>query len=140
MATPSPGKRNGPPTWEPVPVPMLPSPLVRWRSTRKSLSCREAPARIELANSGFADRCLTTWLRRRKDSKAIGLPGRSQAGFAEQHYSLGTLKIPRFTRNDSLPFPPSVHFLTCTLAVPLFPSLAAVIVASPSFCAVTTPD
>ena len=26
----------------------------------------EAPARIELANRGFADLCLTTWLRRRE--------------------------------------------------------------------------
>jgi hypothetical protein len=26
----------------------------------------EARARIELANSGFADRCLTTWLPRRE--------------------------------------------------------------------------
>src|SRR5439155_25788301 len=32
---------------------------------RKSLRCLEAPVGIEPTNRGFADLCLTTWLRRR---------------------------------------------------------------------------
>src|SRR5690349_3312707 len=68
-------------------------------------------------NSGFADRCLTTWLRRRKESQAIGPQGRSQGN-------------PR----------PQSSSLTLTTASPLTPSLVAVTVASPLFCAVTTPE
>src|SRR5690348_4569298 len=33
---------------------------------RKSLRCLEAPVGIEPTNRGFADLCLTTWLRRRR--------------------------------------------------------------------------
>src|SRR5947208_7268043 len=40
---------------------MFPTLLTR---SRKSLSYREAPVGIEPTNRGFADLCLTTWLRR----------------------------------------------------------------------------
>ena len=52
-------------TSEQAPAP----PLVneKWLRTQNgnaTTRCREAPAGIEPANNGFADRCLTTWLRR----------------------------------------------------------------------------
>src|SRR3989475_8287878 len=46
---------------------MFPTLLTR---SRKSLSYREAPVGIEPTNRGFADLCLTTWLRRRGRQKS----------------------------------------------------------------------
>src|SRR5437899_9443300 len=45
---------------------MCPNLCPRFRAVRrKSLRCKEAPVGIEPTNRGFADLCLTTWLRRR---------------------------------------------------------------------------
>src|SRR5207302_4856612 len=41
--------------------------------TRKLLSYLEAPVGIEPTNRGFADLCLTTWLRRQGDRKSTRL-------------------------------------------------------------------
>src|SRR5713101_9114024 len=45
---------------------MCPKTCPSYRAgARKSLRCKEAPVGIEPTNRGFADLCLTTWLRRR---------------------------------------------------------------------------
>jgi hypothetical protein len=40
---------------------------------RNSLISLEAATRFELVNSGFADRCLTTWLCRQKNGAGNGI-------------------------------------------------------------------
>ena len=38
----------------------------------------EAPTRFELVNKGFADLCLTTWLRRQRKKNGAGYEARTR--------------------------------------------------------------
>src|SRR2546425_13117434 len=59
-----------------------------------SLSCLEAPVGIEPTNRGFADLCLTTWLRRRPHYAATNFntfPGLSCRPLQTSAHTLGSL-------------------------------------------------